>query len=54
MDNIALVFIKKGEIKKAIGYYLKALDIKQCSLGKNHKECALSLHNLAYAYYKLG
>ena len=37
MDNISMVLNKKGQHASALKYYLKALQIKHDTLGKNDK-----------------
>lgn len=43
-----------GQLDLALGYFKKALAIKEVALGKEHPSIATTYHNIAYVYWKQG
>src|SRR5262245_58796874 len=54
IDELAGIYIDKGDYVKAEPLYRRALDIREKALGKDHPDTAESLHDLAVLYYYQG
>ena len=51
---IGVVYGKRGDIDKELKYYMKALAIREKSLGKNHPSTKLTYKNIMTTYERLG
>jgi tetratricopeptide (TPR) repeat protein len=53
-NTLAVLFVKKHQLKESEEYFLKALSIKEKSGDGKGYDCANVLYNLAYLYNKVG
>jgi len=53
-DNLGHICLSKGEYTKALKFFIKALEIRKKTLGKEHLDVAISYNNLGKVYNKIG
>jgi len=49
-NNIGMVYMRKGEYNKALGYHFKALETREKILGTKHPSTAASYNNIGEVY----
>eukprot|EP00814_Leptocylindrus_danicus_P018965 CAMPEP_0116003976 /NCGR_PEP_ID=MMETSP0321-20121206/341_1 /TAXON_ID=163516 /ORGANISM="Leptocylindrus danicus var. danicus, Strain B650" /LENGTH=1397 /DNA_ID=CAMNT_0003472217 /DNA_START=122 /DNA_END=4312 /DNA_ORIENTATION=- len=54
LNRIANVFMKKGEYEVALNYYQLSLDMKNKTVGNNHKSVARTLYNIGLVCHREG
>ncbi|KAF0206500.1 MAG: peptidase-like protein, partial [bacterium] len=54
INNLAVLYDRKGDYAKAELLYIQNLDIRKKVLGDNHPDTATSINNLAFLYSKKG
>ena len=54
LNRIANVFMKKGEYDVALNYYQLSLDMKNKTVGNNHKSVARTLYNIGLVCHREG
>jgi len=54
LNNLGVAFTEAGAFDKAEDVHLRALGMRERSLGANHPDVARSMHNLAVVYQMRG